>query len=256
MSAAHGKIAATVLMTVCSLNGLPAENAGRPNQADSRAGEEKFISPSEAEARRLVAFKQRQIEALEVRLAEANETNRKLAADKAAREERDAALGIEALLGDEKSLQNKLLKAVRGVALLEEKNQKLLQICEQFIHFIAYVTVQLEDAGLPRTPYDEFAAEMQKKIAAVGERERKADSDWLNGKVLEVNTATHLIIVDVGWKQGIKPGMTLEISRQGALVAEAKAVDVRDRVTGAFLSSEVAKDQVRTGDRAKIKTAK
>jgi len=248
------KWAAAVGMTVCSLSGPWAQALrAEENQRTGSAVREKYISPAEAELTRQIAYRDRRIEDLQKLLAESNAEARAAAEELDRLKERDAALGIAALTGDEKSLQNKLLQALRGAAVSEKKRDELASWVARLVSAVEMLLHKC-GADAPETaPYADLVAGAKQAVAQV---ESGADepADWLNCRVVESKPESGILILGVGWRHGIKIGMVFEIYRGDQKVAEARAVDVREKHSGAFVSGHEVGQPVAAGDRAKVKT--
>lgn len=71
-------------------------------------------------------------------------------------------------------------------------------------------------------------------------------------KVLDGNRDLGLIAIDAGRREGIRPGLALAIVRSGAVVARARVVEVRERISGARVEALAGGSFPDAGDRAVV----
>ena len=168
------------------------------------------------------------------------------------------ALGVDALSVDPKSLQQRLLKAVRTAELESEQSRKLsaqlLKLSEAVVGYF-----QAAGGGAEASPERRMLveAELRATDEALGLGLQKAKEPPVTveqGQVVSLDPEIGLIVLNVGRKGGIRVGMPLEISRMDRLIGTAMIVDVRDSICGAVLNQLVSKsNDVKVGDRIKPK---
>ena len=76
-----------------------------------------------------------------------------------------------------------------------------------------------------------------------------ADLGGTSIRVVEVNEELNLVVLDAGRFAGVRPGMVFAVVRDRTVVARVRAVDVRDRLTGATIESKQADGNPRRQDR-------
>ena len=77
--------------------------------------------------------------------------------------------------------------------------------------------------------------------------------DLNSGSVVSVKEDLSLLVANVGSKNGVKVGMPFQVTRGNKMVARARVIDVRDRISGAViedLASNLA--AVKIGDRLQV----
>lgn len=224
------------------------------------------------ELKTALAVARKQLDEERVRANALDETRKALAeslaaANSEARRERAAyqdllikmeAMGVDLLNIDEKSLQQRLLKAVRAAELEREQSGKLAQ---QLIELSEAVAGYLKTAGTggdaEASTKSALETELQSTDVVLGLRAPKASKAPVTvsrGKVVSMDPEIGLIVLNVGRKGGARVGMPIEILRTDRPIGSAMVVDVRDSICGAVLNELVSEnDDVRIGDRIQPK---
>lgn len=147
------------------------------------------------------------------------------------------ALGIAALenAGDEKS--DRLIAALNDLRLMKEENQRLAASLNELLT----ASDSFSQVATPGNPDSvrELSAAMESaqtalatSQASLGEGARKELSA---ARVLSVKTDLGVIVLDVGSRDGAKPGMPFNIFREDKPVARVLITDVRSAVSGAVV---------------------
>lgn len=167
------------------------------------------------------------------------------------------ALGVEVLNVDPKSLQQRLLKAVRAGELEREQNRNL---SEQLLSLSESVVNYFQGGGGGKSdPASRMLVEKELRAsdAALGRalpKAKKAPISVSRARVVSMDPEIGLIVLNVGKKGGVRVGMPLEILRTDRPIGTALVVDVRDSICGAVLNELVSEsDDVKIGDRIQPK---
>lgn len=210
---------------------------------------------------------QKQLAAEKIRNDALDETRKALAeslaaANSEARGERAAykdllikmeALGVDVLNVDPKSLQQRLLKAVRATELERQQSQKL---SEQLLKLSEAVVNYFQNVSDPESRML-VEAELRAVDVVLGlslPKAKKAPVTLSRSRVVSMDSDIGLIVLNVGRKGGVRVGMPLEILRTDRRIGSAIVVDVRDSICGAVLNELVAEnDDVKIGDRIQPK---
>ncbi len=201
------------------------------------------------------------VKSLTESLAVANgeaEVFRKEAAEQKLRME---ALGVDGLSGDRSKLEQRLLKGVRDLQLLQsEKDQladELLQLSEAVLRFAKGATTDDAEARL--------ALEARLRSAAgalgvpgsetAGEKENQPGADLTRGMVISIKEEWSLVVGNLGSQQGVRVGMPFRVIRDGNEIGVIRAVDVREKIFGGVIQSlDSGKNKIKVGDRLKVDT--
>lgn len=172
-------------------------------------------------------------------------------------------LGIAALDNSNSTLRQSLLSALSDLRIVEQQKNSL-----------AEALIGLSEAALSHAknnPQGETTAgkvELDKALAtaekALGVLGNKADSkqvnnngDLHNARIVSLKEDMGIAVLNVGSRQGVRPGMPFSIYRDDKPVAQALVVDVRQGISAAVLSDLVSKDEpVKVGDTGRVETSK
>ena len=198
-----------------------------------------------------------QKQALAESLAESNRVAEKLRTDYEELLLRMASLGVDLLKPDPKSLEQRLLKAVRERDLAEQEKEKLagqlLRLSEVAGNFSRSAISGDENLRGFLEEQVEQASRVLGLTTAAPVRDNALSLS--EGQVVSVDPEIGLIVLNVGRESGVRIGMPFQILRADRPVGTALVVDARDTVSGAVLQSLVAAgDDAKVGDRIKPQT--
>ena len=165
-------------------------------------------------------------------------------------------LGVEAVSKDRVKLEQRLLKAVSDLQLMNKEksayHEQLLKLAETMLRFVKSsenvdpqarleVEAQLRATNLLLADWDGAASK------------EEAPPDLMNGQVISIKEEWSLVVGSLGARQGLKLGMPLRVVRAGKTIATLRVVDVRERISGAVvqeLDSERVK--IKVGDHLQV----
>ena len=166
------------------------------------------------------------------------------------------ALGVESVSKDRAKLEQRLLKAVSDLQLMNKEKEayreQLLKLSETMLRYVkstesadpqarAEVEAQLRGTNQLLTSKDEKPPE------------EVAVPDLMDGKVLSVKEEWSLVVGNLGARQGVKLGMPLRVVRSGKTVATLRVVDVREKISGAVVQElDSEKVKIKVGDRLQV----
>ncbi len=166
------------------------------------------------------------------------------------------ALGVESVSRDRAKLEQRLLKAVSDLQILQKEKiayrEQLLQLTEVVLRYLKTTPSGDADARM------EVEAQLRatNRLAgkkAVSQPNESDVPDLMDGKVLSVKEEWSLVVGNLGAQQGVKIGMPLRVMRDGRNLATLRVVDVRERISGAVVQEmDSAKDRIRVGDRLQV----
>jgi predicted nucleotidyltransferase len=165
------------------------------------------------------------------------------------------ALGLDAANPDRAKLEQRLLKAVRDLQLLEADKTRLadqlIRLTESVLRFLQSATSVDAEARLA------LEAEMRGTTQVLGvgpELEPTQESGSLvDGRVMSVKEELALVVANIGSLQGVKVGMPFQVWRADTKVGTVQVVDVRDRFSGAIIQSlDRENEKIKVGDRLRV----
>jgi hypothetical protein len=167
---------------------------------------------------------------------------------------RMASFGVDLVKPDPKSLEQRLLSAVRDRDQAERAKQEL--------------SAQLVKLSEAAAGYVRSAPSSDAAMQAAMERELEAADRVLGlsmpgsesgsktkvrpvseGKVVSIDAQIGLVVVNVGRESGVRVGMPLNLKRDQQAIGTALVVDVRDAIAGALLQKLTTAGDVKVGDR-------
>jgi len=166
------------------------------------------------------------------------------------------ALGIAVLDENDSGLQQRLLKALGDLRLIESEKDALAQalfgLSEAVIRF-ASGTISTDEQATAELSRQLQSAEavLAAGMLAAG----NAGGGLHHAQVVSLKEDLGLVVLNVGSRHGVRAGMPFRLYRRDKPIGTALIVDVRDYISGAVYRDAVdADEQVRVGDRAEVDT--
>ena len=168
------------------------------------------------------------------------------------------ALGL-ASVGDNKAgLEERLLQAVNDLRLVQEQKEKMkeatLGLTESVMLYIKTASVsdpqlRLQVEAQLRSANEAVDAAVQQEAPET----RLVEGNLNNGNVISLKEEISLVVVNFGDLQGVKVGAPIQIVRGNKLVARARIVDVRQRISGAVIEDYSSNtEKVKVGDTVRV----
>jgi hypothetical protein len=205
---------------------------------------------TETEAK--VAALEKSREALQQSVAEANRVTEEIRAQYEELLLRMASFGVDLVKPDPKSLEQRLLGAVRDRDAAERQKQDLARHLVQ----VSEAAVAQLQSTVPSDP--QTRASMERELAGANEALRQMVAGekpdvgirpLSEGQVVSFDPELGLVVLNIGRQSGVRIGMPLNVKRAEKTVGTALVVDVRDGIAGALLQEIGASQEVKVGDR-------
>lgn len=242
--------------------GLVANEAGSLSDLDIEFSEAKVtlqtVSSENALLKRQLVEAQDAVKSLTNSLAVANseaEVFRKEAGELKLRME---ALGVDGLGADKAKLEQRLLKAVRDLQLVQTEKDKLaeslVQLSEAVIRYTKGATSEDADARMA------LEAQLRGVTETLGvpgadtpQNAPRMNGDLDNAMVISIKDELSLVVANIGSRQGVKVGMPFKVTRGDEPVATIRIVDVREKICGGVIQSlDSDKNKIKVGDRVSV----
>ena len=172
------------------------------------------------------------------------------------------ALGVDGLSGDKSKLEQRLLKAVRDLQLVQSEKDKLadvlVQLSEAVLRYTKSATSDDADARLSLEGQMRSVAEVlgipgNETGSSASGQSANAPADLTNGMVVSIKEELSTVVGNIGSRQGVKVGMPFRVIRGGEPIGEIRVVDVREKIFGAVIQSlDSEKNKIKVGDRLKV----
>lgn len=170
---------------------------------------------------------------------------------------RNEALGLEALTGDEKALQEKLVRVVgelyqseKSRRLLEEASRKLIQSSADMLKAGPGTPAFLAQK---RADYEVALRSLNEVLNGRGGT-LPAAADIKTGQIVSIDEKLGLAVLNFGKAQGVRIGMPFRVLRGENIIGRCKVVEVRDSISAALIESTKNKTELQAGDRLLLET--
>ena len=173
---------------------------------------------------------------------------------------RMTALGVDGLSGDKSKLEQRLLKAVRDLQLVQGEKDKLsdelVQLSEAVLRYTKVATTADPEARMA------LEARLRSVAEALGvpgnqpgpdNKASNAAGSLSDGMVVSVKEELSLVVANLGSRQGVRVGMPFKVVREDHLIGTVRVVDVREKICGAVIQSlDSEKNKIKVGDRLMV----
>ncbi len=232
------------------------------NNLDIEAEETKLTLRSAANdnlaLREQLEVARQQVKSLSESLAVANSEGEVFKREAAALRQKMEALGIESASPDRGKVEQRLLKAVSDLRIIQAEKDKLaeqlVRISEAILRFVKTANNADGEARLA------IETELRGANEALGSSQRvkpveavAVPSTLTDGLVIGVKEELALVVANLGSKQGVQVGMPFQVWRGEDRIGRVLVVEAREKISGAIvqdLSSN--KEKVKVGDRLKV----
>jgi hypothetical protein len=247
------------LVCLASAPGLAAESSSLSDSnletAKARVTAETSLSPNDLLRKQLLfdrATQRTLTESLVVSNAEAELFRRKYSELQLRME----TLGLEAVSKDRGKLEQRLLKAVSDLQLMNKEKgayrEQLLKLTETILRFLKSTQGADPEARMQVEAQLRATNELFAATGGTSPEEGPAP-DLMNGQVISVKEEWSLVVGNLGAKQGVKLGMPLRVVRAGKTIATLRVVDVREKISGAVVQElDSERVNIKVGDRLQV----
>ncbi|HKG98405.1 MAG TPA: hypothetical protein VKA97_11340 [Pyrinomonadaceae bacterium] len=168
------------------------------------------------------------------------------------------ALGLDAANPDRAKLEQRLLKAVSDLKIVEaEKNKladQLVRLSEAVVRYLKSASSTDGDARMG------IEAEMRATSEALGMPSNSqalaataVPATLTDSMVISVKEEYALVIANVGREHGVKIGMPFQVWRGEERIGSVRVVDVRDKISGAVIQDlNGTRAKIKVGDRLRV----
>jgi len=168
------------------------------------------------------------------------------------------ALGLDAASPDKNKLEQRLLKAVSDLKIVQSEKEMLAdrvaRLSEAVVRYLKNASSTDGDARMA------IEIEMRGAAEALGvyggakaaNQDGFAAGNLTDGRVVSVKEEFALVVANVGREQGVKTGMPFQVWRGDERVGMVRVVDVRDKISGAMIQDLNSKEKIKVGDRLRV----
>ena len=206
--------------------------------------------------RQQVALAQQQVAALTEGLALANSESEVFKRETGDLKLRLEALGLDAASPDKALLEQRLLKAVSDLKIVQDQkgklSEQLIRLNEAILRFVKNASSVDGDARMA------LETEMRSSTGLLGlpgAAQQTSNTDPAgsleDARVISVKDELALVVANLGRQQGAKMGMPFQVWRDGRKIGLVHIVDVRENISGAVISLDQS-EKVKVGDTLRV----
>jgi hypothetical protein len=167
------------------------------------------------------------------------------------------ALGLDSASPDKALLEQRLLKAVSDLKIVQDQKDKLadqlIRINEAILRYVKSASSVDGDARMA------LETEMRSSTALLGLPGAGQAADGIDAagsltdaRVMSVKDELALVVANIGRRQGAKLGMPLQVWHEGRQIALVRVVDVRENISGAVIQSLDPSEKIKVGDSLRV----
>ena len=204
---------------------------------------------------------QEQVKSLTESLAIANSESEVFKRETTDLKLRMEALGLDAASPDKAKLEQRLLKAVSDLKIVQGEKDKLadqlVRLAEVVVRFLKKASTNDGDARMAleiemRSTSDALGMPSSNSPQKVAEAQAQP-ATLTDGMIISVKEEYALVVANLGREQGVKMGMPFQVWRGDERVGAVRVVDVRDKISGAVIQDlSGRKMKIQVGDRLKV----
>ena len=207
--------------------------------------------------RKEIALSRQQLAALTDSLVLANSESEVFKRETSDLKLRLEALGLDSASPDKALLEQRLLKAVSDLKIVEDQKDKLsdqlVRINEAILRYVKTASSVDGDARMSLETEMRSSTEL---LGLPGSIQPATDSEPVgtltDARVISVKDELALVVANLGRRQGAKIGMPFQGWRDGRQIGLVRVVDGREAISGAVIQSLDPSQKVRVGDTLRV----
>jgi hypothetical protein len=167
------------------------------------------------------------------------------------------ALGLDTASPDKALLEQRLLKAVSDLKIVEDQKDKLsdqlIRINEAILRYVKNASSVDGDARMALETEMRSSTEL---LGLTGPQQVAPNADsagsLTDARVISVKDELALVVANLGRRQGARIGMPFQVWREGRQIGIVRVVDVRESISGAVIQSLDPSAKVKVGDTLRV----
>jgi hypothetical protein len=168
------------------------------------------------------------------------------------------ALGLDSASPDKALLEQRLLKAVSDLKIIEDQKDKLsdqlVRINEAILRYVKNASSVDGDARMALETEMRSSTELLGLPGSVQAAANTTDAagTLTDARVISVKDELALVVANLGRRQGAKIGMPFQVWRDGRQIGLVRVVDVREAISGAVIQTLNPSQKVKVGDTLRV----
>lgn len=168
------------------------------------------------------------------------------------------ALGIDALTGDEKRLQDRVLAAVKEAYQTEQKRRESTKALELLLAASQDLIRDAQHIDPTKRAEFEVTVRMAKSvIEGRGQGTMPIGTSLQDGRIVDLNGELKTVVINLGKSQGVREGMPFRVIREDKVIGRLTVLIVREQLSAALVDLSAAdKTNLKVGDRVAVAAEK
>jgi len=173
------------------------------------------------------------------------------------------ALGLDSASPDKALLEQRLLKAVSDLKIVQDQkdqlSDQLIRINEAILRYVKTASSVDGDARMGLETEMRSSTQLLGLTGASGasgaaQPAAAADAagSLTDARVISVKDDLALVVANLGRRQGVKIGMPFQVWHEGRQIGIVRVVDVRESISGAVIQSLDPSGKVKVGDTLRV----
>jgi hypothetical protein len=212
-----------------------------------------------AALRQQLALARQQVSALTDSLVLANSESEVFKRETSDLKLRLEALGLDSASPDKALLEQRLLKAVSDLKIVQDQKDKLadqlIRINEAILRYVKTASSVDGDARMAIETEMRSSTQLLTTAGAPGAAQPvdpNAGGSLTDARVISVKDDLALVVANLGRRQGVKIGMPFQVWHEGRQIGIVRVVDVRESISGAVIQSLDQSQKVKVGDTLRV----
>lgn len=236
-------LSALVLLLSVVAGWLPLETQAqqRSSQAQAQAFEMRELQMALQATRRELAAVKAQNSQYKKTIAEAFRVGEEQGLKANDLHEKLEALGVDLLSNSDENLQQRLIKAVRDINILQQESDRqrkaIHELSEAFLKYLAQTPNVNE--GI-KAEANTAIAKSAKALKPLVDSEQNGATPLNKSQIISYNDKLSLIVLNAGKETGVRIGTPISIWRNDRVLYSAIIINVRESISGALLQADIA----------------
>jgi hypothetical protein len=170
---------------------------------------------------------------------------------------RDETLGISALTGDQKEINDKLVQLLGELFQSEKRNREIQSLMTGLIESgRALLEASPLEQAQKRAEYEVAVRKIKAFATGADQVMISTAPDYTNGTIISVNEDLQVVVVNFGNSQKAEVGMPYRIIRDNKVIGKCSLIEVHQYLSAARIEGVLEKEKVRPGFRVLLETTK
>lgn len=170
---------------------------------------------------------------------------------------RNHMLGIELLSGDERAMEEKLVRVVAQLFQSEKEVRRLQGRLREVIEvYRAYQRAKAEERPKRLAQFESLLRQLEKPVPDPVEPLLIPSPNLARAEVVHFDAPTQLVVLNVGESQKAQPGLVYQILRDDEPIGRVRLFEIREVVSAGFYEALKPGFEPKRGDQVRLEMRK